>query len=166
MSFTDHADPKIERIGKLPLFASAGRAALATVAEAADEVSVAAGHVLITQGHRHGEGFVIEQGTAEVEIDGEVVAEIPEGEMIGELGLLDPGPATATVRAKTDLTLLVIPANRFDQIMDQNPDMVKAIARELATRLRAMDARPHWELIRTVRTTAARAVIIHSPEVS
>lgn len=163
MSFIEHSDPKVARIGTLALFANADRKSLATLASVADEVMVEAGHTLITQGHHHGEGFVIERGTAVVEVDGEVVAEIPEGEMIGELGLLDPGPASATVKAKTDMTVLVIPSNRFDQIMDENPAMVKAVARELAARLRAMDARPHWQLVGTVRTEVRETVVITEP---
>ncbi|MEM7340567.1 MAG: cyclic nucleotide-binding domain-containing protein [Actinomycetota bacterium] len=136
-----HPNPKVERLSRLPLFAQADAKALTTVASAADEVAVPSGRALITQGHRHAEGFVIVSGTVEVEIDGEIVAEISDGEIVGELGLLDPGPATATVRAKTDLDVLVIPANRFSQIMDEVPSLVRAIANELARRLRAMDAR-------------------------
>ena len=49
------------------------------------------------------------------------------------------GTRSATVRAKTEMKVLLIPYNRFDQVMDENPAMVKGIARELARRLRAMD---------------------------
>jgi CRP-like cAMP-binding protein len=132
---------KTKRIHNLPFFKSASKGALEHLASAADEVSIEAGHRLISQGQHHNEGFVIESGVAEVEVDGVVVAEIPEGEMIGELAFFDRGPATATVKAKTAMTVLVIPYNRFDQIMDDNPEMVKAIARELAGRLRTMDAK-------------------------
>jgi CRP/FNR family transcriptional regulator, cyclic AMP receptor protein len=134
-------DSKVSRIQAISFFRDADKKALEHLESAADEVTVPAGHTLIEQGHNHNEGLIVESGTAEVIIDGEVVAEIPEGEIIGELALLARGPASATVRAKTDMRLLVIPFNRFDQIMNENPAMVKAIARDLAIRLRAMDAR-------------------------
>lgn len=139
----DHHDPKVARIQRLPLFREASRKALGHLASAVDEVSVGPGYTLISQGHNHGEGFVVEEGTAEVVVDGTVVAEIPAGEMIGELGMFSRGPASATVRAKTEMVLLVIPYNRVDQILDENPAMVRAVATELADRLRAMDAKHH-----------------------
>lgn len=140
MSSAGKDDPKAARIQALKLFATADRKALETIASATEEVSVAAGRVLITQGHMHNEALVIESGVAEVVIDDKVVAEVPVGEMIGELSLFDHGPASATVRAKTEMKVLLIPYNRFDQIMDEHPAMVKGVARELARRLRAMDA--------------------------
>jgi CRP-like cAMP-binding protein len=78
-----------------------------------------------------------------VEIDGEEIAEIAEGEFVGELGFFVRGPASATVRAKTDLEVLVIPYNRLDQVLDDNPGLVRAIATELAIRLHRTDARLH-----------------------
>lgn len=74
-------------------------------------------------------------------IDDDVVAEIPEGEMIGEIGLLLSGPATASVRAKTAMSLLIIPHDRFGQVLDDTPGLGVAIARELAQRLRNIDER-------------------------
>lgn len=133
--------PKIDRIKNLPLFKAANAQALEHLASAIDEVNVVAGQVIINQGRRHNEGYAVASGTAEVLVDDAIVAEIGEGEMFGELALLDGAAASATVRAKTDMSLMVIPHNRFDQIMDDNPGMVKEIAKELAGRLRAMDQR-------------------------
>jgi CRP-like cAMP-binding protein len=134
-------DPKEARLLAVPLFAKADHAALRHLASAADEVSIEAGHTLIEQGHQNHEIYVIEEGMATVEIDGTEIAEITAGEFVGELGFFVQGPATATVRAKTAAELLVIPYNRFDQILDDNPSLVRAIAAELAARLHATDAR-------------------------
>ncbi len=137
------SDPKEARLLAVPMFAKAEHKALQHLASAADEVSVQAGHVLIEQGHHNHEIYVLETGSASVEIDGAAIAEITAGEFVGELGFFVQGPASATVRAKTDLDLLVIPYNRFDQILDDNPSLVRAIATELAVRLHATDARLH-----------------------
>lgn len=139
MRLLHRKDPKAQRLGKLPLFEHATPLALEHLASAADEVEVAAGTVLVSQGHFHNECLLIEEGSAEVEVDGEVVAEIPAGQTLGELAAFSPGPATATVRAKTDMVALVIPHNRFSQILDDNPDLTRTVARELADRLRSMD---------------------------
>lgn len=134
-------DKKEARLLELPLFRGADQKAVRHLASAADEVSLTAGQVLIEQGRYHQEGYVIEQGTAVVEVDGTEIAEIPEGEMVGELGFFVRGPASATVTARTDMEVLVIPYNRFEQILEENPKLVRAIANELAARLVATDAR-------------------------
>ena len=99
------------------------------------------GHVLIEQDHFHHEMFIIEKGTAEVTVDGEIVAEIPEGEALGEVSFLAPGPSSATVRAATELEVLVISYNHLQVVVDENPAMMLGIAKELAHRLRDMDER-------------------------
>lgn len=138
---TKARNPKEARLLALDLFKEADHKALRHLAEASDEVTVAAGHVLIEQGHNHNELYVLESGTASVMIEGNEVAEIPPGEFVGDLGFFVTGPATATVTAKTELEVLVIPYNRFDQILDDNPALVRAVANELAERLHDTDAR-------------------------
>lgn len=136
-------DAKIDRIHQTPLFRRADRKALHDLAHVLDEVDVAAGQAVITQGHQHRESYIIERGTLGVFVDDDEVAEIPTGEMVGEIALLAPGPATATVRTKSDATLLVIPHNAFHQVLADAPDLYRHIATELAHRLRAMDAQHH-----------------------
>ena len=130
---------KEERLKALDLFRAADDEAIRHLASAADEVSVDAGRTLIRQNHNHNEIYVLESGTASVEINGEVVAEIPAGELVGELGFFVNSTASATVKSNTPAELLIIPYNRFDQILNDNPALVRDIARELAERLYAMD---------------------------
>ncbi len=140
MAVIRHEDAKTARIHSIPLFKDADRKALEHLTSAADEVSVGSGTVLIAQGHRHQEAYIIISGDSVVELDGEEIAVVPEGELIGELGLFGHGPASATVRAKSDVTALVIPYNRFNQILTDNPMLTLAIAKQLAGRLYAMDS--------------------------
>ena len=134
-------DPKVERLAAVPLFASSDKKSLERLASAIDVIEVEEGATLFRQGAMQHEAFVIESGTATVSIDGEVVAEIPEGEMIGEIGLLTRRPASATVVAASPMSLLMIPHQRFAQVLDDVPGLGTAIAYELAKRLQAMDAR-------------------------
>ncbi len=136
-------DPKLDRLHAVPLFSSCDRKSLEELARVVDSVDVKAGEVLYRQDRRHHEAYVIESGTAEVIIDGETIAEIPEGQMVGEIGLLTKESSTATVVAKTDMTVLVIPYQRFDQILHSTPTLGIDLARELARRLLATDARLH-----------------------
>ena len=54
------------------------------------------------------EFFVIEEGTASVEVDGRHVADLGPDEWFGEIGLLAAERRTATVTAKTPMRLAVI----------------------------------------------------------
>ncbi len=134
-----HHDAKIERLKHIPLFKNATNEGLKHLAQAADEIDVKAGTQIIAQGQHNREASIIVSGSVDVVVDNEHVATIPAGEIVGELGLFGSGPSTATVTAAEDVTLLTIPYNRFDQIMEDNPSMVIEIARELAGRLFRMD---------------------------
>ncbi len=133
-------DAKMDRLKAIPLFAKADEKALEHLASAADEVTVAAGTVLIKEGHRHHEGYVIISGSVRVHVGDQHVADIPAGELVGELALFGATAlASASVSAATETAVLVIPYNRFDQILDDNPSLTKAMAKQLANRLQKMD---------------------------
>lgn len=137
------SDPKLDRLHSVSLFSGSDKGELKELASAIDVVDVKAGQVLFRQGQIHHEAYVIESGSAEVLVDDEVVAEIPEGEMIGEIAMLLHGPSTATVTAKTDMSLMVLPHQRFTQVLENTPGLGIAIARELAQRLQDTDKHLH-----------------------
>ena len=134
-------DPKEERLRALKLFERADRRAMSHLLSAVDEASVKAGTTIITEGRESHEIYAIAEGTAAVLIDGNEVAEVPAGEMVGELGYFVRRPSSATVQAKTDMKVLVMPYNRFDQILDDNPHLTRLILEEMAQRLYDTDAR-------------------------
>lgn len=136
-------DPKLDRLHAAPLFAKCDSKELKHLVSIIDTVDVKEGAELFREGRREHYAYVIESGTAEVFVDGNSVAEIPAGEMIGEIGLLVTGPASATVKAKTPMSLLAIPHDRFGAVLEETPGLGLAIARELAQRLHDMDDRLH-----------------------
>lgn len=136
-------DPKLDRLHAAPLFAGCDKKELQRLAAAIDVVDVKAGSTLLRQDRVNHEAFVIESGEAEVQINGAVVATIPAGEMVGEIGLLTRSPATATVVAKSDMSVLLIEHRRFDSIVEDTPGLGLAIAKELAQRLQATDEKLH-----------------------
>ncbi|MEM9134701.1 MAG: cyclic nucleotide-binding domain-containing protein [Actinomycetota bacterium] len=134
-------DPKEERLRALTLFEKADRRAMSHLLQAIDEADVSAGQSIITQGRDGQEIYIVAEGTAAAIIDGNEVAEIPAGELVGELGYFTRMPASATITAKTDLKVLVMPYNRFDQVLDDNPHLVRLILEEVAQRLYDTDAK-------------------------
>ncbi len=136
-------DPKLDRLHAAPLFANCDPKELKRLVTIIDAMDVKEGSEIFREGRREHFAYVVESGTAEVSIGGTVVAEIPEGEMIGEVGLLARGPASATVTAKTPMSLLAIPHDRFGSVLEGTPGLGIAIAKELAQRLQALDKNLH-----------------------
>jgi hypothetical protein len=59
--------------------------------------------------------FLLLNGVLAVEVDGEPVAEIGPGAVLGERGMLEGGRRTATLRAVTDCKVAVVPADQIDR---------------------------------------------------
>jgi Cyclic nucleotide-binding domain len=68
------------------------------------------GAVLVTQGAEGDKLYLLLDGIVGVEVDGEQVAEMGPGTMVGERALLEGGTRTATLRALTPIRFVVIPA--------------------------------------------------------
>jgi hypothetical protein len=73
------------------------------------------GAVLVTQGAAGDTLYLILDGVFGVEVDGEKVAEMGPGALVGERGALEGGVRTATLRALTDTRVVVIPAEHVGE---------------------------------------------------
>jgi hypothetical protein len=76
---------------------------------------VAAGQTLAVQGEPGDELFVLLDGVVTVEVDGEPVAEIGPGAVLGERAALEGGVRTSTVRTATACRVAVAPAAHIDR---------------------------------------------------
>jgi Cyclic nucleotide-binding domain len=70
---------------------------------------------LVEQGAPGDELYLILDGVLVVDIDGEEVAEIGPGAIVGERALLEGGTRTATLRAQTPCRIAVIPGDLIDR---------------------------------------------------
>ncbi len=73
------------------------------------------GEILYHQGDEGEDLFLVLDGVATVEVDGEIVAEIGPGAVMGERALIEGGRRTATVRAVTPLRGVVVPPELVDR---------------------------------------------------
>src|SRR5438093_7172943 len=81
-------DVFIDHLQQVPMFSACSRKDLQLVARRAEEVHVAAGKALITEGETGHEYFVILNGTAKVLRHGRKIATVGPGDAFGELALL------------------------------------------------------------------------------
>jgi Cyclic nucleotide-binding domain len=73
------------------------------------------GQAIVEQGEEGRELFLLLDGIVDVEVDGEEVAEIGPGALLGELALLEGGKRTATLWATTPVRAVVVPPDAIDQ---------------------------------------------------
>ena len=123
----------------VPLFEHCSKRDLTRIAEITNEIAVPDGRVLITEGDRGREFFVIISGEVEVRRKGRKVATLTPGTFFGEMALLSRKPRTATVTAVTPLRLLVIADRAFVDLLDAMPELWLKVARSLAERIEADD---------------------------
>ena len=130
-------DERVERLRAIPLFMACSDKQLQFISRSVEELDFKAGKVLCQQGKSGGEFFIVLSGEAEVERDGKVVDSIKVGDHFGEIALLDNGPRTATVTAKTDLRCLVLSPRQFQDVLHQDAEIAVHILRDVTKRLRA-----------------------------
>ena len=82
---------------------------------ATDRKRLAAGDTLVEQGERGDQLFLLLDGVLGVEVDGEEVAEVGPGAVLGERALLEGGTRKATLRAATPARVVVIPGDAVDR---------------------------------------------------
>lgn len=73
------------------------------------------GSELTRQGEPGGELFLLLDGVLAVEVDGEVLAEVGPGAILGERAVLEGGRRTGTVRALTKARVAVVRGDQIDQ---------------------------------------------------
>lgn len=114
---------------------------LAEVAGLLDEVEVEARTEIVQKGATDSAMFLVANGRVGV-IDGErELAQLGEGQVFGEMALLDPGERSASVVALEETRLLRLDGMIFQDLLEDNADMAASIIRELVRRLR--DTRPN-----------------------
>lgn len=130
------SDRKIDGLKEAALFARCRRSELERVAQIADETTFPAGATLMEEGRPGHEAFVLLEGTADVTIDGERVATVAGGDIVGEMALIEHEPRTATVTALEDVRALVLTSQGLDAMLDASPAVAREVMATLARRLR------------------------------
>lgn len=123
----------VERLRRLPLFEELDHHDLSQLLRWVREVEVADGTLLFEQGSMPHDLFVIEDGSVEVIHDGQVIATLGPGDVVGEMALLKLVRRWASVVATGAVRAVALDADDLAAMSEQMP--------ELADRLREMMAR-------------------------
>jgi CRP-like cAMP-binding protein len=118
-------DPK--RLEDVPLFQGLTRKERESVARWADVVDLPAGYHLADQGAFAHEFFALLDGRVEVTRNDERLVELGPGDFFGEIALVEQDRRTATVRAITPVTAIVMHARDFDAMRNEYPTVAVQI---------------------------------------
>jgi uncharacterized repeat protein (TIGR04076 family) len=131
---------EISRLQAMPVFAPLPEGSLEKIIPLLRPRRVATGTDIIQQGDVGQFLYVITKGEALVLREGgqireEVLATLSEGECFGEMSLISSEPISATIRAKTPVTLLQISKDDFDLLLQENPSLSVYFTKLLTQRL-------------------------------
>jgi CRP-like cAMP-binding protein len=125
-----------DTLGQLALFADLTPAQLEAVAHTHEEDVFAAGERVLRKGLSGGNFYVILEGEAAVDLDGQQLARLGRGDFFGEISALTGEPPTTDVIAVTILRCLVIPAQQLERLVLDRPQFALRLLRLEARRLR------------------------------
>jgi CRP/FNR family cyclic AMP-dependent transcriptional regulator len=98
------------------------------------------GEPVIKEGSKGTSAFIILSGAVEVlkkSGDRDIpVATLGEGQVFGEMGLIEDRPRSATIKAMTELKLRVISREGFNELLKKKPSVLIPIIKSLFERLR------------------------------
>ena len=93
------------------------------------DLELPAGAVLFDEGSVGDRAYIIQSGELEIvksSVGGEVLLAVRgQGEVIGEMSLLEETPRTATVRAHSDVSLVAISKQQFNALLDSSPSAAR-----------------------------------------
>ncbi len=121
-------DPR--RLQAIPIFAELAPTALEKIALYAGERGVPEGEPIVTQGDFSHEMSCIEEGTADVIKDGEVIASVGPGAVVGEIGLLRRATRTASVVATSPVRIITLTSWDLNRMPDRVVDRLRELMEE------------------------------------
>ena len=130
-------DPALQ----LPIFLGLDAATAASVLQHLHRETVAAGQVIFEQDASGDDLYVVESGQVQVirRLQNgmeEILATLGAGEIFGEMALLEQQPRSARVVAYSDVKLLSISRQTFNDLIEESPAVAVHLLQRVSARLR------------------------------
>ena len=126
-----------DQLARLSLFADLSRPELEALAHTVDEEVFAEGQRILRKGLSGSGFFVILEGQAAIEVDGEQPWTLGPGDFFGEASVLTGDPPSADVVAKTLMRCVVVAGPDVERFLLDRPHLMLRLLREEAQRLRS-----------------------------
>jgi CRP/FNR family transcriptional regulator, cyclic AMP receptor protein len=146
---------RLDHLRRIPGLRGARVRELREVSRLIDRAQVDAGDLLTAEGSWNREAFVVIEGHAEVLSGGRRVGTVGPGEFVGEVGMIDHGPHTTTVRATTPMRVFVIGPQAFGCLLSYGR-VGHVLLERMSSRLRTAESPGSGQLI-ALPTSATRS---------
>jgi CRP/FNR family transcriptional regulator, cyclic AMP receptor protein len=121
------------RLTAIPIFSQLSDEEANRLATFATETSAAEGQILMKEGDYSTELIAIEEGTADVIRGGQKIASLKQGDLIGEMGLLEREPRNADVIATSPMRLMKLTHWEIRRMSEATVDRIKQIIEQRRT---------------------------------
>ena len=136
------AEPSVELLQKIPLFASLEPRELERLGGSFKERTFNAGETVASEGEGGAGFFVIESGEAVVSAGGEELRRLGPGDYFGDIALIDMGARTASILAESDLHCYGLTFWDFRPLVESDARIAWPLLQAMAKRLREAEASP------------------------
>jgi CRP-like cAMP-binding protein len=133
----------IRHFQAVPLFASISKKGIRALVQAADEVDLSSGKVLVRENEWGRHLYVILRGTAEVTKEGKRLRELVPGDFFGEMAFLSGARRTATITARSDMRVMILGPQQLEVILESEPILARRMLETMAKRLLANETETH-----------------------
>jgi 2-oxoglutarate dehydrogenase E1 component len=137
----DTAHEAVAYLKSLPLFLGLPEEELNIIGGIVREVAYEPDEMICREGDLGTDLFIVTGGSVAIQREGEVIAVMREGQMVGELSVLDSRPRAADVIARPGATLLQIRGEDFQRLLERNPSLSRGLLGVLAARVRDASTR-------------------------
>lgn len=119
-------------LAAVPLFATCSNRERARIAQQAEQVRVAAGTPIATEGATSRALWVILTGEVELHVAGRALGRLGPGDHLGEVSALSGEPLAVSATAATDVELVEIGHRELAALIEIVPPLARRLLRDLA----------------------------------
>jgi len=143
-------EPISDFLTNTPLFDGLKTNEIKSIAKHLNFIELSKDEILFKEGEKGNCVCFVVEGTLDVikqSLTGEsvIITALHRGRSIGEMSIIDDFPRSATVKARTEVKLVVLMKEGFDLLLEENPQVgikiLKRISRLLSLNLRKTSSR-------------------------
>lgn len=128
-------------IRKIDLFAGCSEDEIKRLVDGLDKKTYKSGATILFQGEISSRLYLVETGNVSINVrkgkDKIKVAELPANSYFGEISLLRPRAATATVKAESDTDIVFLPGEVVQELVKSQPALAETINAKIEERLKS-----------------------------
>jgi cAMP-dependent protein kinase regulator/CRP/FNR family cyclic AMP-dependent transcriptional regulator/cGMP-dependent protein kinase 2 len=124
----------VSQLKRIPLFSEVPDEALQSIAPFATSEEWPEGKEIVKEGGFSNHFYAIEAGSAKVEQGGEHIADLGEGDIFGEQGLLEHSERSATVTSTSDIRLIKIEHWELSRMKKSMPEAYEDLVKKVEER--------------------------------